>query len=346
MDKTKRPVIIWLFTGCLLIYAMVVIGGITRLTHSGLSIADWSFMGSTPPVTNAEWQTHFNVYKQTPEFKLINNQFTLNDFKNIFWWEYIHRSLARIIGIVFIIPFFYFLLKKKFSKPLLYKLLIIVVMGALQGLLGWYMVSSGLIKNPHVSHVRLAAHLLSAFTVFGFTFWVALDEIFPNHFNKDKKLIGLRNLAIVLFGVLVVQIMYGAFVAGLKAGYYDPTFPKMGNQWIDSGVTALTPWYKNFIDGIPGVQFVHRYNAYLVVILVVAVWLKTKKILVNPLQKKAANALLILVFCQFLLGVFTLMYSVPVVLGVLHQTGAFFLFGTTLFFIHQLRVAPQTNSIA
>ena len=315
---------------------MVVIGGITRLTHSGLSMVEWNMLlGSLPPVTDADWQTPFEKYKQSPEFKELNYDFTLEDFKSIYWWEYTHRMLGRFIGVVFILPFFWFLIKKKIDTALLKKLVVILFLGGFQGVLGWYMVKSGLDKNPYVSHYRLAAHLISAFTVFGVVFWVALDLIFPFE-KKSEQNTSLKKWSNALLIIVIVQIIYGAFVAGLKAGYYYPTFPKMGNEWIAEGVTALKPLWKNFVEGIPGVQFVHRYIAYIVVILVTVIWFKTKKSQLFSIQPMA-DLLLAVVCFQFLLGIFTLLYSVPVFLGILHQTGAFFLFASTLLYIHRIK---------
>jgi heme a synthase len=191
----------------------------------------------------------FDKYKQSPEFKELNYDFTREDFKSIFWWEYIHRFIGRSIGVVFIIPFIYFLWKKKIEQKDFLKFGILLVLGALQGVLGWYMVQSGLSKNPYVSHYRLAAHLISAFTVFGATLWVALGYIFPQREPpiENKK---LWHWSVLLFVIVVIQIVYGGFVAGLKAGSYYPTFPKMGNEWIAEGVTFLKPMYLNFIEGM------------------------------------------------------------------------------------------------
>lgn len=340
LDKANRPIIIWLFSGCFLIYAMVLIGGITRLTHSGLSMVEWNMIvGSLPPINDADWQEPFLKYQQTPEYQQINNHFTLKEFKSIYWWEYTHRLLGRTIGIVFLLPFSYFLIRKKLNAVLIRNLLVVLVLGGFQGFLGWYMVKSGLTKEPHVSHYRLAAHLISALTVFGFTFWVALDLLFPKGKYQGKKLSGIKPYLYILFIVVIIQIIYGAFVAGLKAGLFYTTFPKMNDQWIANEVIALTPWWKNFIESIPGVQFLHRYIAYLAVLLTAIIWIKSRNIELTTLQRNMINLLIYVVFIQFLLGVLTLIYSVPVLLGVLHQTGAFILFASTLFLIHQHKVS-------
>jgi cytochrome c oxidase assembly protein subunit 15 len=341
MKTYDRGIVYWLFTGCVLVWAMVIVGGITRLTHSGLSMVTWSFVNKFPPHTNEEWQRTFEDYKKTPEFKQINSYFSIEDYKSIYWWEYIHREIGNMIGVVFIIPFFYFLWKKRISRPLMMKLLGILAIGALQGLLGWYMVSSGLVNEPHVSHYRLAAHLMTALLSFGFTFWVALDLIYPRQ-TIEPRFKSIRIWSVVLLCFVSLQIMYGAFTSGLHAGQFDPTWPKMGDNWVAPEVTnALSPVWKNFLDGVAGVQFIHRYNAYVVTLLVLLVWFKARKQQLLPTQRHGVNVLLGMVFVQFLLGVFTLIYSVPVVLGVLHQTGAFLLLASTLFVIHQWNAQPE-----
>ena len=321
-----------------MIYLMVVIGGITRLTHSGLSMVEWNpIIGSIPPMSDADWQIPFDKYKQTPEYQIINNQFSLEEFKSIYWWEYIHRFLGRTIGVVFLIPFFYFWSKKRFDKSLLKKMFVLLSLGALQGVLGWYMVYSGLQKEPHVSHYRLAAHLISAFTVFGFTFWYALDLLYPQAIEENIIIKQVKRLSVIMFGIIVLQIIYGAFVAGLKAGLFYNTFPKMGTKFIPETVTSFDPFYKNLIENPSGVQFIHRTIAYLAVIIVLFTWETIRKMELTKLQRRASNFMLGVVFVQFLLGIITILYAVPVTMGVLHQTGAFFLFASSLFFMHSLR---------
>ena len=345
LPTTNKPVIIWLFSGCFLIYAMVVIGGLTRLTHSGLSMVDWNLFGSLPPSTEQGWNELFEKYKQYPEYQQINFNFSVADFKSIFWWEYSHRMLGRLIGVLFIIPFIYFWIRKKIDKQLMPKLVLLLFLGGLQGLIGWYMVKSGLNKDPHVSHYRLATHLISAFAVFGFTFWTALGEQGTEDEGQRTRVVNtteisnLKKWSILLFIVVIIQIIYGAFVAGLKAGYLCPTWPKMCDEWIHDSVLALQPIWRNFIEGAAGVQFVHRYIAYAVVILATMIWYKSLAMQLTSAQRKAVNTLMIIVTCQFLLGISTILYinQYPIVLGILHQTGAFFLFGSCLHLLNNLR---------
>src|SRR5690606_35074911 len=205
-------------------------GGLTRLTNSGLSMVEWNmFMGSIPPMNEAEWQETFDKYKQYPEYQKVNFHFSVDEFKKIFLWEYTHRFLGRFIGLVFIVPFLWFLFRGKLWPSLTFKLVIILILGGFQGFLGWYMVESGLISNPDVSHYRLAAHLITAFLTFAYTFWVALDLLYPNNKNKQK---GMGFWIWLLLFLLIIQIVYGAFVAGLNAGMVYNTWPKMGDSWI------------------------------------------------------------------------------------------------------------------
>jgi len=335
-NNPHKSVIIWLLTGCLLIFLMVVIGGITRLTESGLSMVDWKlFMGMVPPLSEQDWIETFNKYKQFPEYQEVNFMFTLEEFKAIFFWEYLHRFIGRILGLVFILPFIYFLLAKKIKGKLFKQSLIILVMGAFQGFLGWWMVKSGLVDNPDVSHYRLAIHLIAAFLTFAYTFWVALSLIYKD--TERPNVPFYRKWIAVLFVVTTLQIIYGAFVAGLNAGFIMNTYPKMGDSWFPESITAMQPVWINFIDGISGVQFVHRTLAHIVVALVLFLLLKSSTYELNKIQTKSLIGLLVIVFVQFMLGIFTLLYAVPVWLGVTHQVGAFFLLGTVVYTMSSFR---------
>ncbi|NRD19637.1 COX15/CtaA family protein [Winogradskyella eckloniae] len=333
--QENKAVIYWLLTGCVLIFIMVVVGGITRLTHSGLSISNYKLIsGTIPPMNEVEWNEAFELYKQYPEYQKLNSHFTLEEFKDIYFWEWIHRVIGRFIGLVFFIPFVYFIIKKRLSKATIKKATLLLIMGGFQGFLGWYMVKSGLVDRPDVSHYRLAAHLTTAFLTFAYTFWVALDLMFPYKKIIDKKLRNFIRLGLV---ILIIQIIYGAFVAGLDAGWIHNHWPLMSEgKWIHETVfIEQTPTYLNFIEGKSGVQFVHRTIAYVVAILILAIWYKANKIGTTPYQKKGINALLILVGIQFALGVLTLVLAVPVWLGVLHQVGAFFLLSAMTFTLHR-----------
>ncbi len=335
-QRVDLALVTWLFYGCFLIFLMVIIGGITRLTKSGLSIVEWDLvMGTLPPLNHEEWMVMFEKYKQFPEYQKLHYHFDLADFKSIFWWEYLHRLIGRIIGLVFILPFIYFWIKGRISKSLMPKLLILFALGAFQGFLGWYMVKSGLVDKPYVSHYRLAIHLVAAFTTFAYTFWIALSEIY-RHRQPIALQPSLKRLNIIFLIVLGIQIVYGAFVAGLKAGYVYTTWPKMGEQWIADGVTAMQPMYLNFLEGLAGVQFLHRYLAYVLVILVGIIWYKARRLNLEKAQKTGVNLLVAMVMIQVLLGIFTLIWAVPISLGVIHQAGAFILLAFNLFLLHRV----------
>jgi len=335
MKKDNKAVIYWLLIGCSLIFIMVVVGGITRLTHSGLSISNYKLIsGTIPPMNEIEWNEAFELYKQYPEYQKLNNTFTLQEFKDIYFWEWIHRVIGRFIGLVFIIPFIYFLIQKQLSKSTIKKAIILLVMGGLQGFLGWYMVKSGLVNKPDVSHYRLAAHLTTAFLTFAYTFWVALDLMFPERKTVVKK---LRNFIRIGLVVLIIQIIYGAFVAGLDAGWIHNHWPFMNESKLVHETVYLeqSPTYLNFIEGKSGVQFVHRTLAYIVVIFTLSIWYRAKRMKLSSFQSKGINSLLIMVGIQFLLGVLTLIYAVPVWLGVSHQVGAFILLSAMIFTLHR-----------
>lgn len=333
--KKNKYVVYWLLTGCVLIFIMVLVGGITRLTHSGLSISDYKLIhGTLPPMNEQEWQEAFELYKQYPEYQKLNSHFDLEDFKDIYFWEWLHRVIGRFIGIVFIVPFLFFLITKKLDRPITKKALILLVMGGFQGFLGWYMVKSGLVDRPDVSHFRLAAHLTTAFITFAYSFWVALDLIYPDKKEVDKK---LRNLIRFGLAILLIQIIWGAFVAGLDAGFIHNHWPLMSDGKLIHETVYIEhqPLIKNFFEGKSGVQFIHRYLAYVVVGIIVYIWFKTGQAKRTALQEKGLKMLLALVFVQFVLGVLTLIYAVPLWLGIAHQIGAFFLLAAMTFTLHR-----------
>ncbi|PIA81392.1 heme A synthase [Gaetbulibacter sp. 4G1] len=334
MKKDNKKVIYWLLTGCFLIFIMVIVGGITRLTDSGLSISNYKLItGTIPPLNETEWQEAFELYQQYPEYQKLHSHFTINDFKSIYFWEWLHRVIGRVIGMIFIIPFIYFLITKQLTKKTIKKCLVLLILGGFQGFLGWYMVKSGLVDMPDVSHYRLAAHLTTAFLTFAATLWVALDLFYP---SKKSVNIKFRNLIVVSYIILVIQIIYGAFVAGLKAGLLHNHWPLMNEgKFIHHTVYALDPFYKNLIENPSSIQFVHRTLAYLVVVSILMLWYKSRKLSLSNLQKKGINTLLILVGFQFLLGIFTILYAVPLWLGIAHQIGAFFLLSAMTFTLHR-----------
>ena len=338
MKNKNKAVIIWLLSGCLLLFIMVVVGGITRLTNSGLSMTDWHLVTDTfPPLTEEKWSQAFEEYKKFPEYQKINihNDFQLEDYKFIYFWEWFHRFIGRIIGLVFLIPFVYFLIKKRLSSETLKKCVVLLGMGAFQGFLGWFMVRSGLIDNPDVSHFRLSLHLTFAFITFAYTLWVALDLIYP---ERKNAIVSLQNIARFSLLFLLIQIIYGGFVAGLNAGLIHNHWPMMSDgQFLhESVVLEKDSWLLRLTEGKSGVQFVHRTLAYVVVGFILLLAFKSHKFDLNKDQKSGINALVIIVFLQFGLGVFTLLYSVPLWLGLTHQIMAFILLATMTYTLHRL----------
>lgn len=323
MNKTPKIVEKWLMLGAILVLLMIVIGGITRLTESGLSIVHWKpISGILPPLNETAWQTEFEHYQSSPEFQIKNKHFTIDDFKKIFFWEYLHRFLGRLTGIIFIVPFLYFSFTRKIKDPNLFKnLLIIFLLGALQGYAGWYMVKSGLVDNPDVSHYRLAIHLGLALILLSLIVWEILKIRIPiiNYvYPKHQK---IRNLLRFTFILLGVQIIFGAFMSGLNAGLVYPTFPKMGREWLpNSVITAFNDLgIISLVENPISVQFIHRWLGASILLFIFWVYIKSRKELISAKQSKSIKMVLHTTTLQFILGVFTLLYSVPIFLGVLHQ---------------------------
>lgn len=308
--KQRKYVTIWLYSGLFLVALMVIIGGITRLTQSGLSMVEWKLIGGTlPPLNELEWQETFAKYQQFPEYQKINKGMQLAEFKMIFFWEYLHRLLGRLIGLVFMIPFLIFWLKKWFNNQQKKQLLVLLVLGGFQGFLGWFMVKSGLVDNPHVSHFRLAAHLIAAFGVMCYIYWLIM------HFNgvKRKDNSQLYKLSKWFIGLLLVQIIYGAFVAGLKAGYFlqiDDSILKniVGYNFRNTNDFDLL---SNPID----VQAFHRIFAWIVFIIAVFIYRKSRKTNLYGIS----NVVFGLVLFQISLGIATLFLRVEILTAVTHQ---------------------------
>ena len=343
MLEKHRPVIIWLFTGAVLVFIMTAIGGITRLTESGLSMVDWKLiMGSVPPLTQEAWVETFNQYKQFPEYQSTHSHFTLQDFKSIFFWEYTHRLLGRVIGLVFIIPFVVFIRKGLVKGKLLTQLLILLAVGSFQGFLGWYMVSSGLVHEPRVSHFRLAAHLSTAFFTISYSIWIALSLMNQKKFSTPKFINSLPFATWVGLVLLSIQIIYGAFVAGKDAGMIHNFWPNMNpGEFISSELFNSSSLIHTLINNPSGIQFSHRYIAYLVIGLVIYLWLKTRNSFTDTETKKRYSIMLGLVIFQFTIGVFTLIWHVPLALGLIHQLGALLLLLSFIYALRRVYSSPK-----
>jgi cytochrome c oxidase assembly protein subunit 15 len=334
-DASKRAVAWWLLVCAALVAAMVLVGGVTRLTHSGLSIVEWQpLVGAIPPLNEAQWQEVFEKYKQTPEYKLVNFGMSLEAFKGIFFWEYVHRLLGRLIGLAFLVPLVWFWLRGRLDRPLAWKLVGVFLLGGLQGALGWYMVQSGLVDDPRVSHFRLTAHLGLAFLIFGAMLWIALDLLHPRRTAPaaaPSRLAGW--VAALVFG----QVLLGGLVAGIRAGKAYNTFPLMDGRIVPPEIFMIEPWWKNFFYNMATVQFDHRLMAWLLLALVAWLWWRTIRAAPGARARLAAHLLAILFVAQFALGVWTLLLQVPVALGAAHQFVAVLVFGAALACAHALR---------
>ena len=312
----------WLLLMLALIAIIVIVGGLTRLTGSGLSMVDWQpIMGSVPPLSAMDWAVTFEAYKQSPEFQKINMSMTLSEFKFIFYWEYIHRMIGRLIGLVAVIPFLFFIIKKQLSNAFIKHWLGVIILIGCQGLMGWYMVKSGLVDIPHVSHFRLAAHLSLAFLIFVVILREYLKREFPGKPIKAKN-IGLIRTG---FGLIGIQIVYGAFTAGLNAGHYYNSYPKMGPDWFpQSALMYSGGLINNMLNNPIMIQWIHRWFAVAVVIGVLLIWQKSQTSS-NLYIKYSGLLLFAAIGFQFLLGVITLITNVWIPVAAAHQFGALIL---------------------
>ena len=347
LNSNNKVIAIWLLACCATIFGMIILGGVTRLTGSGLSMVEWApIMGILPPLNQTEWQETFLLYQQFPEYQLKNFNMSLGEFKSIFWFEYGHRLLGRSIGIIFLLPFLFFLFRGKIEKALTPKLITMFVLGGLQGVMGWYMVKSGLINDPHVSQYRLTAHLGLAVVIYAYMFWVALDLLYPKingnsnntaAKNTNKK---LGPLSLIITAMIIITILSGGFVAGTRAGFAFNTFPLMDGQLIPNGLLEHSPLWRNFFENIVTVQFDHRVLAALLFIIIPVFCFKAVKLAdrleSQPQARTGSHLLLAALVLQITLGISTLLLVVPVALAAAHQAGAIILLTAALFVSQQL----------
>lgn len=341
-QSTPSSVIVWLIVVAAMIVAIIMVGGITRLTGSGLSIVEWKpIAGILPPMSESEWTGLFEQYRRTPQYLKENTGMTLEGFKDIFFWEYWHRVLGRVIGIVFFIPFVWFGLRRAISVSLLKKLGIIFVLGGLQGALGWYMVASGLVDIPRVSHFRLAAHLSLALILLGALSWlimtlIGIRRVSPAPVVYNRHIKRLRISAIAILALISIQIVWGAFTAGLRAGFGFNTFPDMNGHLVPPGLFALDGFWSNIFYNNMTVQFTHRIFGWLVLLSVGVFWVVIQKRQLHWHQKLAAHVLFGLVIVQFTLGIITLLSVVKIGFAVAHQVTAAFIVIASLALIRTL----------
>lgn len=343
VDAARRrgAVAAWLLACAALVFAMVVVGGVTRLTHSGLSIVEWQpIVGTLPPLTDAQWQAAFEAYRQTPEYRLVNRGMSLDAFKGIFWWEYFHRLLGRFIGLAFAAPLAWFALRGYVDRKLAWKLAGIFVLGGLQGAMGWYMVKSGLVDDPRVSQFRLTAHLSIAFLIFAAMVWTALSLL--DRAATPRGAAAARPLAWTVTGLVAYMVATGGFVAGIRAGKAYNTFPLMNGHFVPPEILMLEPWWKNFFYNMATVQFDHRLGAWALAFLVPWLWWKVRAV-EDARARLASHLLLAMLVAQITLGALTVLNAVPVGLGAAHQGGAVVLLAFALALNHALRERPRIS---
>ena len=324
--SSDRAVVLWLFACAGLIVLMMLVGAITRLTESGLSIAEWApLIGALPPLGETEWQRVFDLYRQTSEYKTVNAGMSLAGFKTIFWWEYLHRLLGRFIGIAFGLPLVWFVVRRRIGRALGLRLAALFLLGGLQGGIGWWMVKSGLVDRVDVSQYRLATHLIIAFLILGVMLWTALD-LLPAPRARVSPPFAIRHLSAGLVALVFLLLFSGGLVAGSDAGFVYNEWPLMGGAVVPEAYDALTPWWLNSFENVAAVQFNHRLLAYVTALAVAGLWVAARRGGLCSGARRPLDFLLLATGVQILLGISTVMLSVPLALGVAHQAGAIAVF--------------------
>lgn len=349
--KASKAVGIWLMIGVGMIIIQVILGGITRLTESGLSITEWKpITGVLPPLNDSQWIAEFDKYKNTDQFRHVHGDFNVSDFKFIFFWEWFHRVWARMLGVVFLVGFVYFLARRMFRKEMIIPMVILFLLGALQGAIGWLMVQSGLVPEKlFVGHIELTTHFIAALILLCYTFWFALSLLVPKQAIITNT--SLHRLVILILAIVFIQLTYGGFMAGLKAATVAPTWPAMNGEIIPAGMDTLSPWIKNLTDNKIMVQFIHRGIAYVLLILVFMYWLKGKAYKGGKLFSKAKALPFILLLLQVILGILTVINSPYanrlVWFGIAHQfVGMLLLLSIVLmlYLIHSNKSGPTITT--
>ena len=349
LEKNNRQVAIWLFIGIGMIIIQVLLGGITRLTESGLSITEWKpITGALPPLNDAAWQAEFDKYRTTDQFKYVHQDFSLSDFKFIFYWEWGHRQWARLMGLVFLAGFTYFLIRKKFTRGMVFPMIILFLLGALQGAIGWIMVKSGLVPEKfYVGHIELTAHFIAALILLCYTLWFALGLLASLKVHIYDK--GLKNILLLLMLILFCQLVYGGFMAGLKAAATAPTWPDINGELLPAAFSELSPWSSNLVNNKLAIHFIHRGLAYLLIIVAAVFYFKSGNINSNTTFKKLRALLFMLMLAQVRIGIFTVLNATNdrylLWLGVSHQFTAMLIVicTVTLMFIVRKKGIPVEN---
>jgi cytochrome c oxidase assembly protein subunit 15 len=333
--RYNRQITLWLLFCAVVILSMILLGGVTRLTNSGLSMVEWKpLVGVIPPLNQVEWAETFAKYQQFPEYKKVNHKMNLEEFKSIFMFEYLHRVLGRFIGVIFLLPFLFFYFKRRIPQGLTPKLIVMFVLGGLQGLLGWYMVKSGLVDNPRVSQYRLTAHLGAAVVIYGYILWVAFGLIASKSINSMHD--NIKRFSYTITGLIFLMILSGGLVAGTRAGLIYPTFPLMGDSFIPPGLYAMTPAWLSMFEDVTTIQFNHRIFAYLLFVLILSFVYKMLKQDISPRLRTGVYCLAALLLVQVSLGISVLLLHVPVFLAASHQGVAVMVFTAALFVSHSV----------
>ncbi|CAA0112060.1 Heme A synthase [Halioglobus japonicus] len=338
-QRYDRQIAQWLIFCAVVIFAMILLGGATRLTNSGLSMVEWKpLVGAIPPLSEQDWHDTFEKYKQFPEYQKINHGMSLHEFKSIFMYEYLHRVLGRLIGVLFAVPMLYFALRRRLRPGLAPGLVVLFFLGGLQGLLGWYMVKSGLVDNPRVSQYRLTAHLGVAVAIYAYMLWLAFGLLFTRGREPDTARAPYARWTLALVALVYLMILSGGMVAGTDAGFAYPTWPLMGDSFIPPGLYATSPAWLAMFEDITTIQFNHRMFAYFLFVVLNVSALLVYRSTKSERGRLAAILLVLMLIVQVILGISTLLLHVPVALGVAHQGGAVLLLTATLFLSHvQLR---------
>ncbi len=352
ISRSSKPVAVWLLVGVGMIIIQILLGGITRLTGSGLSITEWKpIMGTMPPMNEQDWNTAFEKYQGIAQYKYVNSHFTLGDFKFIYFWEWFHRVWARLIGVVFIIPFIIFIIQKRFKKEMIKPMIILFLLGALQGLVGWIMVQSGLEDSEllYVSHYKLAIHFILALGLLCYTLWFAFDLLIL----REQIVIhpSLRKFANWLVVLLVIQLIYGAFMAGLKAATVAPTWPSINGTWWPSSIHSLGDRKYSGLSILTHnplvIHFIHRNLGYIISVLIFIWWWKARKVLATKLFQQTKVLPLFIVLLQVLLGILTVLHALDTKtflwLGVAHQFVAMLLLLSLVWLLYIVRNKPITG---
>ena len=342
----RKLVIVWLTVVAVLVFAMIVLGGVTRLTNPGLSMTEWKpVTGWLPPLTQEAWTAEFERYKSFPEYQKINKGMSLDDFKGIYAFEYAHRVLGRVIGLAFFVPFVLLLLFRKIPRGLTPRLAFLFLLGAAQGGMGWFMVMSGLVDHPDVSHYRLTAHLGLASLIFAALLWTIFDL---SDRTQAPAMVSarVRQASYFLMGLIILQILVGGFVAGLNAGFIYTDWPMMGGQFFPPGGMELQPWFHNFLENPATIQFVHRMLGYAILIAGIWLYLISRGEDTDAPLRRGVTLLLVLILLQVAIGILTLLYVVPVHLGAKHQAGGMLVLAAAVYVLHMVRARARQSESA